>query len=321
MVRKKFEGITWRMPSLEKYIFFWWESRLKIWSLRLGVGSQLDRGPIHTLKLRPLQNLSWWTVLLSEVHSYIVCKLFYNTWSDLCLVELFWNDSLTEVFTIMLLMFWSFLDMASLNFFYFYFLWYWIWLWFWHSICDATIAFTWLMVSTPLNICITWLMVLSFCATTISLFNYWVHPRLLLQENQFQSDFSLVLMNWRQHIATSTTNLVWSTFWIWFLWMRRIGGISSSRKSQSIGFLKINYFLDLKQFKHFVMRKEQHMLMAPVSEALVWLFKGWVSGFISVSCLCNCQYTHGWSLDDYAFSWDSNTCKITAVTFCDFKIL
>ena len=121
MILKKFEGITWRMPSLEKYIFFWWESRLKIWSLRLGVGSQLDRGPIHTLKLRPLQNLSWWTVLLSEVHSYIVCKLFYNTWSDLCLVELFWNDSLTEVFTIMLLMFWSFLDMASLNFFIFIF--------------------------------------------------------------------------------------------------------------------------------------------------------------------------------------------------------
>lgn len=59
--------------------------------------------------------------------------------------------------------------------------------------------------------------------------------------------------------------------------MRRIGGISSSKKSQSIGFLKINYFLNLKQFKHFVMRKEQHeqhMLMAPVSEALVWLFKG-----------------------------------------------
>lgn len=38
-------------------------------------------------------------------HSYIVCKLFYNTWSDLCLVELFWNDSHTEVFTIMLLIF------------------------------------------------------------------------------------------------------------------------------------------------------------------------------------------------------------------------
>ena len=89
MVRKKFEGITWRMPSLEKYIFFWWESRLKIWSLRLGVGSQLDRGPIHTLKLRPLQNLSWWTVLLSEVHSYIVCKLFYNT----DLIYVLWNSS------------------------------------------------------------------------------------------------------------------------------------------------------------------------------------------------------------------------------------
>lgn len=167
-------------------------------------------------------------------------------------------------------------------------------MWFWHSICDATIAFTWLMVSTLLNIFIAWLMVLSFCATTISLFNNWVHPLMLLQENQFQSDFSLVLMNWRQHIATSTTNLVWSTFWIWFLWMRRIGGISSSKKSQSIGFLKINYFLNLKQFKHFVMRKEQHMLMAPVSEALVWLFKGWVGGFISVSCLCNCQFIHGW---------------------------
>lgn len=100
-----------------------------------------------------------------------------------------------------------------------------------------------------------------------------VSTNALLQENQFQSDFSLALMNWHQHIATSTTNLVWSTIWIWFLWMKRIGGISSSKKSQSIGFLKLNYFLKFKGFKHFGMRKSAHA-MAPLLKPLVWLYEG-----------------------------------------------
>jgi hypothetical protein len=68
-------GTTWRMSSLAKYIFLWWELRLRIWSLRSGVASQRDQGLAHMLRQRPYQNLSWWMVLLSEVHNF---KLFLS---------------------------------------------------------------------------------------------------------------------------------------------------------------------------------------------------------------------------------------------------
>lgn len=94
LMKSKFLGITWRMLSLEKFIFFLWESRWKTWSLRLGVESQQDQGLILMLRLRPSQNLKWWTVLLSEVrnpiHVYLSDTPYYC-----CFLIHYWKMSLS----------------------------------------------------------------------------------------------------------------------------------------------------------------------------------------------------------------------------------
>ena len=56
------------------------------------------------------------------------------------------------------------------------------------------------------------------------------------QGNQYQLDYFWVHMNWLQLIEILTTNSVWSITWTLFLWMRKIGGILSSKKSQYTGF-------------------------------------------------------------------------------------
>lgn len=67
LIRK---GITWKTSYSEKFIFSWWESRWRTWSLRSGGESQLGRVQIHTWKPRHSRNLSWWMAPLLEVRTF-----------------------------------------------------------------------------------------------------------------------------------------------------------------------------------------------------------------------------------------------------------
>lgn len=114
---------------------------------------------------------------------------------------------------------------------------------------------------------------------------------LLLQVSQSQSDCSSALMSWHRLITTLITNSVWSTFWILCWSMKRIGDISSSRKSQCTGCKNLREKLSYREWvlgllmiviKKILMNMEE--LSSPGISQWILFFHG-VKWFGILTCL------------------------------------